>query len=259
MNNDIKDLLEQKYLEYNTAAFADSDPVQIPRSFLLKEDIEIAAFLTATIAWGNRAGVIKSGRKMMDIMGNSPYDFIMSHSETDLEKFENFVHRTFQPVDMKTFVRGMKHIYSNHGGLERIFADNAKDGFLHHAIHEFKKKFFEIEHLPRTTKHIADPMKNSSHAKRIHLFLKWMVRPEGGVDIGIWKTIPTSVLSCPLDVHTGRVGRHLGLITTAQDNLKSLGQLDMALRRFDAEDPAKYDVALFGLSKEGFADSGRKS
>jgi len=86
------------------------------------------------------------------------------------------------------------------------------------------------------------------------LFLKWMIRQDnGGVDIGIWKSIPTSVLSCPLDVHTGRVGRKLGFITTKLDNLKSLGELDTALRMFDPNDPAKYDVALFGLGKEGFA------
>ena len=250
----LKDLLEQKVIQYNVPEFAESDPVQIPRSFLLKEDIEISAFLTATIAWGNRASVIKSSKNMMDIMGNSPYDFIMSHSESDLDRMSNFVHRTFQPIDLITFVKALKHIYSNHGGMEKVFFEHQRDGFMHYAIHEFKRKFFEVGHQQRTQKHVADPMKNGSHAKRIHLFLKWMIRQDnGGVDIGIWKSIPTSVLSCPLDVHTGRVGRHLELITIKQDNLKALNQLDEALRIFDAVDPAKYDVALFGLSKEGFA------
>ncbi|RZJ65620.1 MAG: TIGR02757 family protein [Flavobacterium sp.] len=252
-NSEIKDLLDRKFIEYNTSSFADTDPVQIPRSFNIKEDIEIAAFLTATIAWGNRASVIKSGKRMMDLMGNSPYDFIMSHSQKDLERFDSFVHRTFQPADMRTFVIGLKHIYTTHGGMEKIFADHQRDGFMHYAIHEYKRRFFEVDHLPRTTKHVADPLKNSSHAKRIHLFLKWMVRQDkGGVDIGIWKSIPTSALSCPLDVHTGRVGRHLGFITVKQDNLRSLQQLDEVLRSYDSSDPAKYDVALFGLSKEGF-------
>jgi uncharacterized protein (TIGR02757 family) len=251
-DNEIKDLLDAKFVLHNVASFADDDPVQIPRRFDLKEDIEIAAFMTATIAWGNRAGVIKSAKRMMDLMGNSPYDFIMSHNEADLERFDNFVHRTFQPVDAKTFIRGLKHIYSQ-GGPEPIFRDNQLDGFLHYAIHEFKKKLFEVDHLPRTLKHVADPMANRSHAKRIHLFLKWMVRRDnGGIDIGIWNSISPAVLSCPLDVHTGRVGRKLGLITTKQDNLKSLGELDSALRRYDPTDPAKYDVALFCLSKEGF-------
>ncbi|GEP51209.1 TIGR02757 family protein [Flavobacterium noncentrifugens] len=251
--NDIKDLLDQKAIQYNVPEFIETDPVQIPRSFTLKEDIEIAAFLSATIAWGNRASVINNARRMMAIMGNSPYDFIMSHSDANLDRAEGFVHRTFNAGDFRTFIKGLQHIYTNHHGMEQIFTNNQTNGFLHHGIHEFKKKFFEIEHLQRTTKHIADPLKNSA-AKRFHLFLKWMVRQDnGGVDIGIWKSIPTSVLSCPLDVHTGRVGRKLGFITIKNDNLKALTQLDQALRLFDANDPAKYDVALFGLGKEGFA------
>lgn len=253
MDQNIKDLLDQKFIEYNTPKFIETDPVQIPRSFTIKEDIEISAFLSATIAWGNRTSVINNAKKMMAIMGESPYDFIMSHTENDLEKLEGFVHRTFNAGDFKTFIKGLRHIYLNHGGMEQVFIDHQTDGFLHHGIHQFKKKFFEIDHQQRTTKHIADPLKNSA-AKRFHLFLKWMVRQDnGGVDIGIWKSIPTAVLSCPLDVHTGRVGRKLGFISTKLDNLKALTELDNALRSFDANDPAKYDVALFGLGKEGFA------
>lgn len=252
MNKNIKELLDQKFLQYNTPQFIETDPVQIPRSFTLKEDIEIAAFLSATIAWGNRASVIKNAKRMMTIMGESPYDFVLSHTETDLERLEGFVHRTFNAGDLRTFIKGLQHIYQNHGGMEQIFIDNQVNGFMHHGIHHFKKYFFEIEHQQRTTKHIADPLKNSA-AKRFHLFLKWMVRQDnGGVDIGIWKSIPTAVLSCPLDVHTGRVGRKLGFITTKLDNLKALTELDTALRLLDSNDPAKYDVALFGLGKEGF-------
>lgn len=248
---EYRELLESKFLQYNKPEFAETDPVQIPRSFSIKEDVEISAFLTATIAWGNRTSVINSARKMMELMGNSPYDFVMAHSADDLARFQNFVHRTFQPADMTTFVRGLKNIYENHGGLESIFAENRRDGFMHHSIHEFKKRFFEIEHQRRTHKHIADPL-NGSHAKRIHLFLKWMVRKDnGGIDIGIWDSIPPSDLSCPLDVHTGKVGRALGFITTKQDNLKALTELDGVLRKFDPVDPVKYDVALFSLSKEG--------
>jgi uncharacterized protein (TIGR02757 family) len=250
----IKELLEQKVIQYNIPEFVENDPVQIPRSFTLKEDIEISAFLSATIAWGNRASVIKNAKRMMEIMGESPYDFIMSHSENDLERLDGFVHRTFNANDFRTFIKGLQNIYSNHGGMEKIFYEHQCDGYLHYAIHEFKRKFFEISHEQRTTKHIADPLRNSA-AKRFHLFLKWMIRQDnGGIDIGIWKSIPTSVLSCPLDVHTGRVGRYLGFITIKQDNLKSLNQLDSVLRIFDPIDPAKYDVALFGLSKEGFAN-----
>ena len=94
--SELKDFLDEKVLQYNTLDFIESDPVQIPHLFTLKEDIEIAGFLSATIAWGNRKMIIKNSHRMMDLMGNSPYDFVMSHSENNLEQLESFVHRTFK-------------------------------------------------------------------------------------------------------------------------------------------------------------------
>lgn len=244
---DIKDLLDAKYEIYNNQNFIETDPVQIPHMFTQKEDIEIAGFLAATIAWGNRKMVISNCNKMMTLMGNSPYDFVMSHQPHHLEPLANFVHRTFNGNDFITFIRGLNHIYKNHNGLEAIFVKHQEDGYLHSAINKLKHLFFEIEHQQRTQKHIADPLKNSA-AKRIHLFLRWMVRTDNaGVDLGIWKSLQPSLLSCPLDIHSGNVARKLGLITRKQDDIKALNELDTNLRLFDPTDPVKYDYALFGL------------
>jgi len=243
----LKSFLDDKVLQYNNSNFIDSDPVQIPHLFTLKEDREIAGFLAATIAWGNRKMVINNCTKMMMLMGNSPHDFVMSHQPHQLEKLENFVHRTFNGGDFTTFIRGLRHIYTNHGGLETTFKEHQKDGYLHYSINQLKQKFFEVEHQQRTQKHIADPLRNSA-AKRIHLFLRWMVRNDNaGVDLGIWKTISPALLSCPLDVHSGNVARKLGLITRKQDDIKALNELDTNLRALDPSDPVKYDYALFGL------------
>lgn len=243
----LKEFLDEKVAKYNNIDFITSDPVQIPHLFTLKEDAEIAGFLAATIAWGNRKMVINNCNKMMALMGNSPYDFVMSHKPHQLETLENFVHRTFNGGDFTTFIRGLRHIYANHGGLETVFKENQKEGYLHYAINQLKQKFFEIEHQQRTQKHIADPLRNSA-AKRIHLFLRWMVRNDSaGVDFGLWKSISPAVLSCPLDVHSGNVGRKLGLITRKQDDIKALNELDTKLRELDPADPVKYDYALFGL------------
>ncbi len=253
MIEDLKGFLDEKAARYNCVSFIENDPVQIPHLFTGKEDIEIAGFLAATIAWGNRKSVLKSAHKMMNLMGSSPYDFVRSHSASDLERLEGFVHRTFNAGDLKTFIRGLRHLYENHNGMEAIFSAHMTHGHLHNAIHDFKNRFFEIAHETRTQKHIADPLRNSA-AKRVHLFLRWMVRQDSaGVDLGVWKSIPARVLSCPLDVHSGRVGRALGLIQHRQDNRKALDELDAALRTFDAEDPARYDYALFGLGLEGFS------
>ena len=252
-NSELKSFLDEKVLQYNTLEFIETDPVQIPHLFSLKEDIEIAGFLSATIAWGNRKMIIKNSHKMMDLMGNSPYDFIMSHNDEGLERLESFVHRTFNGQDFASFIKGLQHIYKNYGGLETVFATHQETNSIQKSISEFKKIFFEIEHQNRTQKHISDPM-NGSAAKRINMYLRWMCRQDNkGVDLGIWKSISPSLLSCPLDVHSGNVARKLGLLTRKQNDAKALAELDSKLRELDPNDPVKYDFALFGLGVfEGF-------
>lgn len=241
---DLKSFLDEKVNQYNNQKFIESDPIQIPHLFQNKEDIEISAFLTATISWGNRKMIIQNAHKLMDIMGNSPYDYLM---EWTPGKIENFVHRTFNAVDLNFFMEGLQHIYKVHGGLESVFGKYAQPDSIQNSIHHFKKHFFEIPHPLRTQKHISDPQKGSA-AKRINMFLRWMVRnDQTGVDFGIWKQISPSILSCPLDVHSGNVARKLGLLHRKQNDAKALGELDTKLREMDPYDPVKYDFALFGL------------
>jgi hypothetical protein len=256
-NTEIKSFLDEKVELYNNPNFIESDPIQIPHLFSQKEDIEISGFLTATISWGNRKMIIKNSNRMMELMGNTPYDFVMSHSESDLERLETFVHRTFNSLDFQYFITSLKNIYTNHNGLEAVFYNgqiNSNDSrAMQTAISEFKKVFFELPHLTRTEKHISDPLGNSA-AKRINMFLRWMVRQDNkGVDLGIWKSIAPSQLSCPLDVHSGNVARKLGLLKRTQNDGKALFELDSKLRIYDPNDPVKYDFALFGLGVfEGF-------
>ena len=243
----LKEFLDQKALAYETNAFIPHDPIQIPHQFSQKEDIEISGFLTAIIAWGNRKSIITNANKMMHIMGQSPYDFIMDYSPSQAHLFDGFVHRTFNSCDLETFVRALQHIYKHHGGLEQLFAKGMTPTSMQMAIAQFKSVFFEIPHQQRSQKHISDPSRNSA-AKRINMFLRWMVRDaSAGVDFGLWPSISPAVLSCPLDVHTGNVARKLGLLSRKQNDAKTVAQLDAALRKMDATDPVKYDFALFGL------------
>lgn len=244
---ELKIFLDEKVALYNHPKFITSDPIQIPYQFDVKEDIEIAAFLSATIAWGNRKSIINNAHKMVQLMHNSPHDFVLNHSNKDLESLKSFVHRTFNGDDFIQFIKSLKHIYKVHGGLESVFAKHAQPGSMQQAIHGFKSIFFEIPHPNRSTKHISDPLKNSA-AKRINMFLRWMVRNDGsGVDLGIWTSIKPSQLSCPLDVHSGNVARKLGLLKRSQNDAKALAELDANLRKLDPLDPVKYDFALFGL------------
>ncbi len=242
---ELKEFLDEKVLLYNNPSFIVDDPVQIPHLYTQKEDIEIAGFLSATIAWGNRKMIIKNAHKMMDLMGNSPYDFVMNHNEDHLEALDGFVHRTFNSVDFATFIQALQHIYRHHGGLEKVFSTS--DLPLQERISKFKTLFFEIQHQSRTQKHISDPLKGSA-AKRINMYLRWMVRNDNaGVDFGIWKGVSPSELSCPLDVHSGNMARKLGMLKRTQNDAKALLELDTALRELDPVDPVKYDFALFGL------------
>jgi len=242
---ELKSFLDFKSEEFESPAFIEKDPIQIPHQFSKKEDIEIAGFLSATIAWGNRVSILKSAQNMINKMDASPYDFVLHHQTKDLKNFNGFVHRTFNEIDLRYFILSLKNIYTKHGGLEKIFW--SEEIPMQERIHRFKRLFFELEHPRRTEKHVSDPMKNSA-AKRINMFLRWMVRPNTkGVDFGIWKKVSPSILSIPLDIHTGNIARKLGLLKRKQNDAKALKELDARLRKFDSEDPVKYDFALFGL------------
>lgn len=246
-NDELRDFLDEKSLLYNNPQFIELDPVQIPHLYSVKEDIEIAGFLTAVISWGNRTSIITNAKKMMNLMGNSPYNFIMNYREEHLDRFETFVHRTFNATDFCFFIKALRFIYTQKGGLEGLFNTYQESDSLQPAIHHLKKEFFSIPHPDRSKKHLPDPLKGSA-AKRVNMFLRWMVRNDKcGVDFGLWKNISSSKLSCPLDLHTGNVARKLGLITRKQNDARTLAQLDHKLRILDPVDPVKYDFALFGL------------
>lgn len=254
----LLEFLEEKVSQYNRPSFIESDPVSIPHHFSRKEDIEIAGFLAATIAWGKRPIIIRNANLLMERMDLSPYEFVISASAKDLKKLDSFVHRTFNGLDAKFFVLALRNIYLKQDGLENVFVEGLKkkeEGFspMQNAIVHFRETFISIKHNSRSDKHISNPASNSS-AKRINMYLRWMVRQDkAGVDFGIWKSISPALLQIPLDVHVGNVGRHLGLLQRKQSDWKAVEELTAKLREFDAKDPVKYDFALFGLGIfEGF-------
>jgi len=244
----LKELLDLKYEQYNKFEFIASDPISIPHLFSKKEDIEIAAFLSATIAWGQRVSILKNAKRLMEYMDMSPYDFIINANTYDLDNFKKFAHRTFNGDDCVFFLKSIRTIYKKYGSMETVFNSGYnKDNTIKSAIIELRNTFFNLSHLTRVEKHFSDPEKNSA-SKRINLFLRWMIRNDKNrVDFGIWKNIPSSALLCPLDVHSANVSRKLGLLTRKQNDWKAVEELTSNLRKFDPNDPAKYDFALFGL------------
>ena len=245
--SNLKEFLDEKASKYESPSFIKDDPILIPHQFTNERDIEISAFITSIISWGNRKSIIKSSRNIMNYMDNSPYDFIMNHSKEDLIETNKSIHRTFNMIDLNYFIISLKNIYKNHGGIEDIIYDKKNGSNIQERISSFKKIFFSLKHPERSKKHLPSPIDGSS-AKRFNMFLRWMVRSnEKGVDFGIWKKIRKSELSIPLDIHTGRVARELGLLSRNQNDSKSVKEIDLKLREMDHIDPVKYDFALFGL------------
>jgi len=244
--NQLLEFLEDYTLKYNRPEFIENDPIQIPHQFSAKEDIEIAGFLAASIAWGQRPVIIRNANRLMEMMDYAPADFVRNCSDTDLQVFDTFKHRTFQAVDMQFFISSLQNIYLNFGGLEKVFENgfttNAKTALI-----EFNTLFNSISHLKRSEKHLSNPAKNSA-AKRLNMYLRWMVRKDdSGVDFGIWRNISPNKLMLPLDVHTSRIGRSLGLLLRKQNDWKAVTEITESLRSFDPNDPIKYDFALFGF------------
>lgn len=248
-SGEIKALLDEKYLEYcNSDFFIETDPIQIPKMFEEKEDIEISGYLAASLAWGQRPTIIKKCRELMHLMDHAPYDFIMNATDTDFERFCSFVHRTFNSYDCCYFLSSLANIYRNHGGMEKAFTEAyRRHGEMFGVLREWYTLFTMLPAEKRVLRHIANVDKGSA-AKRINMFLRWMVRKDhSGIDFGLWKGIPASALLIPLDLHTGNVSRELGLLTRAQNDAKAVEELTARLREFDPGDPIRYDFALFGL------------
>lgn len=250
----LKEFLDEKADLYNSAAFIGTDPIQVPRQYTDTEDIEISGFLTAILSWGRKATIISSARALLSMMPGGPHHFISTSGDGDLERFHSFTHRTFNGTDCIYFLKSLRHIYREHGGLGQVFRQGyQRHGNLKEAIMSFRESFFAHREPGRTSKHLPD-VGNNSAGKRMNMFLRWMVRRDSrGVDFGIWDAIPMQALYVPLDVHSGSVARKLGLLNRRQNDWKAVEELTGRLREMDPADPVRYDFALFGLgSFEGF-------
>lgn len=245
---EMKEFLEEKYLLYNNRSFIASDPISIPHAFTELHDREISGFLTASIAWGRRDLILRSAGKLISMMDNAPYEFIMSAGEIDLERFGRFVHRTFNGSDCRYFFKGLRNIYGSFNSMEDVLLEGMNpDNSLKNGISNLRKHFFLLPHEKRAEKHFAD-INGGAAGKRLNMFFRWMIRNDKhGVDFGIWKRIDPSLLYIPLDLHSGNTARRLGLLTRKMNDWKAVEELTAVLRTFDANDPVKYDFALFGL------------
>lgn len=246
----LKLFLDNKAAQYNRPDFIANDPISIPHLFTKKQDIEIAAFFAATLAWGQRTTIINNCKKLMRWMDNAPHDFLVNHNESDRQRFLGFVHRTFNYTDLLYFIEFLTTYYKQNNSLETAFAQHIskQDTTIEKGLVGFNELFFSLPYAPqRTRKHLATPAKKSA-CKRLNMFLRWMVRQDNkGVDFGIWKNINPAQLVCPLDTHVHRVAQGLGLLKRKQADWQAALELTGHLRQFNPADPTIYDYALFSL------------
>lgn len=242
----LKEILDAKVDQYERPSFIDNDPIRIPHNWSQKKDIEISGFLASTLAWGNRKAILKSSEELMSRLDNAPYDFVINSTEKDIAKLNTFVYRTFQKEDLPCFIRALQHIYKELGGLERVMTTggNLQSSII--ALREAMLPFLDAH----SCKHVANPA-NKSAAKRICMFLRWMVRSsEKGVDFGLWKGIKPADLVLPLDVHVGNIALELKLIQRNGKDWKTAEAITDKLKQFRPEDPVAYDFALFSMDME---------
>ncbi len=266
----LGELLERLHDRYNTAAFVADDPVSVPHRFFERGvtnagagaaggvqprhcDVEIAGFLAATIAWGNRKAIVKSAGRMIDLLGNSPHNFVMNASERELDEVAGFVHRTFNGGDFRSFLLSLRHIYSEFGSMGAFFeGEYANSGDIRTAISKFRREFLMPPHAARCEKHLSS-IDRGAACKRTNMFLRWMMRRDNrGVDFGLWRGIPPAALYLPLDVHSAATARSLGLLTRHQNDWRAGGEATTRLREFDPADPVRFDFALFGAGIDGY-------
>lgn len=247
-HEEMFELLESLHDKFNNESFIEADPISVPHSFTRVEDREIAGFLAATIAWGNRRAIVQSAHRMMRYMDNVPYDFVVNASDDEIATLGSYVHRTFNGGDFQDFVRALRHIINQWGSIGGYFESHYEEcGDLRKVLSDFRRDFHSADHNPHSEKHLSSIDKGAA-CKRLFMYLRWMVRRDDrGVDFGLWQRIPMSALYMPLDLHTGRMGRSLGLLTRKQDDWKAVEELTASLRNFSNEDPVRYDYSLFGV------------
>ncbi|MBQ3259808.1 MAG: TIGR02757 family protein [Alistipes sp.] len=250
---ELRDLLETLHDRYNRPEFIENDPISVPHSFSSRDDREVAGLLASTIAWGNRKAIVKSAHRMMQYMDNAPADFVRNASERELALLESYVHRTFNGRDFIDFVRGVRGMCERFGGIGNFVEERYEvTGSMAQVLSDFRREFFACDHNPHCEKHLSSIDKGAA-CKRLNMYFRWFVRrDERGVDFGEWRRVPMSALYLPLDVHTGNMGRALGLLSRRQSDWKATVEITESLREFDAEDPVRFDFSLFGAGIDGF-------
>lgn len=254
---EMKELLDREAARFNRPEFIGEDPVQFPRRFYeqgdsptMLQDVEITALLASTVAWGNRKMICRNIEKMLGLMDHQPYNYVMDKGYEELPDMN--VHRTFFAKDLRGYLRGLHMIYREHGSLQefarslRIAQSDAPSWELAAGIVAKLEEANAANPDCNISRCLPTNLKTTA-LKRLNMALRWLVRTDGIVDMGVWDVITPGQLFIPLDVHVGDVARDLGLVSRKANDRKTTVELTATLRSFNPDDPIIYDYALFSL------------
>lgn len=253
----MKAYLDHLVQQFEQVAFIQDDPISVPHGFSDPRDQEIAGLIAALLAWGQRKTILNKMADLCERMQFQPYHFIQHFDEIrDAAALEGFKHRTFNSDDAIALCQSLSAMLAKYNTLENAFAVHLKpsDSDVKNAIQGFSDEMMHLvpDTPRRLQKHLARPSTKSA-CKRLNMYLRWMVRQNSPVDLGIWTKISPSQLILPLDVHSGRQARKLGILSRTQDDWQAAYELTEACRAFDPLDPCRYDFAFFGLGVYGDA------
>ncbi len=237
---DIKTLMDELAVRYETEDFIKDDPVQFPHRYKTAEDIEIAGFIASIFAYGNRKAFIGKLNQLFALMGDSPYQYIIAGSF----ELNGFNYRFMKESDIVVILQVLHKLYREDGGLAGLFACACKTDNLMQYVCDYFYSAAGENAGDGFYFAIPNPSKGGA-LKRMWMFLRWMVR-KSAVDLGVWKFMTPAELSIPMDVHVARISRELGLLKRNSNDKKAVEELTEFLRTLDAQDPVKYDFALFG-------------
>ncbi|MBW1696230.1 MAG: TIGR02757 family protein [Deltaproteobacteria bacterium] len=248
----IKTKLDALYDAYNNPAYIHPDPLEFLFNYRNLEDREIVAIIAAALAYGRVNQILKSVRRVLQIMGPAPLGYLKNASAESLqEHFAGFAHRFASAKNLCAFLLALKQLIQNHGSLYECFLSgySRKDDTVLPALIEFSRKLHGMDNL--TPGHLVARPEKGSACKRLNLFLRWMIRTDA-VDPGGWDEVQASKLIVPLDVHMHRSGILLGFTRRKQADMRTVLEITAGFRRIAPEDPVKYDFALtrLGILKE---------
>jgi uncharacterized protein (TIGR02757 family) len=246
-----KQIIDEIYEKYHHPKYLGLDPLVCVHRFKKRDEREAVGLLAAVLAYGRVEIIVRNINNILNIMDDDPIAFINDTSYKEkCKSLDKFKHRFNDGKDISALLEAVKSVTKERGSLEKCFCDCMKRN-----DNQFKAALTSFADIIKTKGRaccgerasfeylIPSPNKGSA-CKRIVLYLRWMIRENDGIDLGVWKSVPASCLLVPVDTHVAQIARSYGLTNRNSADWKMAEEITEALREFDPDDPVKYDFAL---------------